>query len=157
MLYGVQLIVHTDHKNMSHQLGKFTMQRVLRWRLFLEQYGCEFAYIPGPQNVVADALSRVPRSLEEESSASKPKTGFADAFSIELDNIEMSDCFLNYPVFNKEDPQEYPLDYQTIQHYQQNDERLQAASQQLPNKFPRIQITNGVELIVYQKEPDVPW
>jgi transposase InsO family protein len=95
------------------------------------------------------------RSLEEESSASK--TGVADAFAIELDDVEMSDCFINYPIFNDEDPHEYPLDYQTIQHYQQNDERLQAANQRLPNKFPRIQVTNGVELIVYQKEPNVPW
>eukprot|EP00978_Attheya_sp_CCMP212_P026453 scaffold87096_cov35-Attheya_sp.AAC.1 len=36
-----------------------------------EQNGCTFTYIPGPDNVIADAFSRVPRSLEEESSASK--------------------------------------------------------------------------------------
>jgi hypothetical protein len=34
MLYGAHLTVHTDHKNMTHQLGKFTTQRVLRWRYF---------------------------------------------------------------------------------------------------------------------------
>ena len=49
------------------------------------------------------------------------------------------------------------MDYQTIQHYQQNDERLQAANKCLSNKFLRSQVTNGVELIVYQKEPYVPW
>jgi hypothetical protein len=85
------------------------------------------------------------------------KTGVADAFAIELDDLEMIDCFLTYPIFNDEDPQEYPLDYQTIQHYQQNDERLQAANEQLPIKFPRIQVTNEAALIVYQKEPNVPW
>eukprot|EP00978_Attheya_sp_CCMP212_P012155 scaffold30211_cov54-Attheya_sp.AAC.1 len=69
MLFGARLTVHTDHKNMTHQLGKFTTQRVLPWRLFLEQYGCKFEYIPGPDNVVADAFSRVPRSSEEESPA----------------------------------------------------------------------------------------
>eukprot|EP00978_Attheya_sp_CCMP212_P023264 scaffold70862_cov30-Attheya_sp.AAC.1 len=41
--------------------------------------------------------------------------------------------------------------------YQQNDPRLQAAHERLPNKFPRIQVTNGVELIVYQREPNIPW
>jgi hypothetical protein len=51
----------------------------------------------------------------------------------------------------------YSLDYQTIQQYQQNDPRLQAAHEQLPNKFPRIQVANGVELIVYQKEQNIPW
>eukprot|EP00978_Attheya_sp_CCMP212_P029076 scaffold102189_cov64-Attheya_sp.AAC.6 len=87
MLYSARLTVHTDHKNMTHQLGKFTTQRVLCWQLFLEQYGCKFEYIPGPDNVVADAFSRVPCSLEEESSVSK--TGVADAFAIELDDVEM--------------------------------------------------------------------
>eukprot|EP00978_Attheya_sp_CCMP212_P034949 scaffold149608_cov54-Attheya_sp.AAC.1 len=122
---------------MTHQLGKFTTQRVLHWRLFLEQYGCTFTYIPGPDNVTADAFSCVPRTSEEESSASK--TGVVDAFAIELDDLEMLDCFLMYPIFNDEDPQEYPLDYQTIQHYQQNDEHLQEANERLPIKFPRIQ------------------
>eukprot|EP00978_Attheya_sp_CCMP212_P010435 scaffold25289_cov46-Attheya_sp.AAC.4 len=140
---------------MTHQLGTFMMQRILRWHLFLEQYGCTFTYIPGPDNVIADAFSRVPYSSEEESLASK--TGVADAFAIELNDFEMLDYFLAYPTFNDEDPQEYPLDYQTIQHYQQNDERLQAANERLPIKFPHIQVTNGVELIVYQKEPNVPW
>ena len=76
---------------------------------------------------------------------------------MELDDIEMLDCFLAYTIFNEEDPQEYPLDYQTIQQYQQNDPRLQAAHERLPNKFPRIQVTNGIELIVYQREPNIPW
>eukprot|EP00978_Attheya_sp_CCMP212_P012381 scaffold30799_cov50-Attheya_sp.AAC.4 len=132
------------------------MQHVIHWNLFLEQYGCTFTYSPGLDNVIADAFSRVSRSSEEESSASK--TGVADAFAIELDDLKMLDFFLAYPIFNDEDPQEYPLDYQTIQHYQQkNDECLQAANEHLPIKFPCIQVMNGVELIVYQKELNVPW
>eukprot|EP00978_Attheya_sp_CCMP212_P010836 scaffold26338_cov49-Attheya_sp.AAC.5 len=109
MLYGTRITIYTDYKNMTHQLGKFTTQRVLRWHLFLEQYKCTFTYIPGPDNVIADAFSRVSCSSEEESSASK--TGVANAFAIELDDLEMLDCFLTYPIFNDEDPQEYPLDY----------------------------------------------
>eukprot|EP00978_Attheya_sp_CCMP212_P008115 scaffold18868_cov51-Attheya_sp.AAC.1 len=140
---------------MSHQLGKFSTQRVLRWRLFLEQYGCIFKYIPGPDNVIADDFSRVPSSEEE--SSTPTTTCVVDAFAMELDDVEMLDCFLAYPIFNEEDPQEYPLDYQTIQQYQQNDPRLQGANERLPNKFPRIQVANGVELIVHQKEPNIPW
>ena len=30
MLYGTCITIYTDHKNMTHQLGKFTRQRVLR-------------------------------------------------------------------------------------------------------------------------------
>eukprot|EP00978_Attheya_sp_CCMP212_P014732 scaffold37681_cov54-Attheya_sp.AAC.5 len=53
----------------------------------------------------------------EESSASN--TGVTDAFAIGLDDVEMLDCFLACPIFNDDDLQEYPLDYQTIQHVQQ--------------------------------------
>eukprot|EP00978_Attheya_sp_CCMP212_P001545 scaffold3163_cov60-Attheya_sp.AAC.15 len=42
--------------------------------------------------VLERTFSRVPRSLEEESSA--PNTGVADAFAIELDDVDMLDCFL---------------------------------------------------------------
>ena len=38
-----------------------TSHRVMRWRLLLEEYGPEIQYIKGPKNVVADALSRLPK------------------------------------------------------------------------------------------------
>ena len=63
MLLGAKLFVYTDHRNLTHKLSQFTTQRVLRWRLLLEEYGPTFAYQPGPQNVIADALSRVPTTL----------------------------------------------------------------------------------------------
>ena len=59
MLYGCQDIhVYTDHKNNTFQ--KFQSQCVIRWRLFLEDYGVQFHYIKGDSNSLADALSRLP-------------------------------------------------------------------------------------------------
>jgi hypothetical protein len=40
----------------------FTTQRVLRLRLYVEEYNPTFHYIRGENNSIADALSRVPRS-----------------------------------------------------------------------------------------------
>ena len=58
---GQRIKVFTDHKNLVHESELKTSQRVMRWRLLLEEYGPEIEYIKGPKNVVADALSRLPK------------------------------------------------------------------------------------------------
>jgi hypothetical protein len=55
MLLGQKIVVHTDHKNLTCK--NFNTERVLRWRLILEEYGPELRYIKGEHNIVADALS----------------------------------------------------------------------------------------------------
>ena len=57
ILLGQKIIVRTDHKNLTCK--NFNTERVMRWRLILEEYGPELKYIKGEHNVVADALSRL--------------------------------------------------------------------------------------------------
>ena len=61
-LLGAKIRVHTDHKNLTHTLTSFSTQRVMRWRLILEEYSPEFYYKTGDTNSIADALSRIPTS-----------------------------------------------------------------------------------------------
>jgi hypothetical protein len=70
MLLGHEIIVHTDHKNLTHPNSTHTSDQVLCQRLLLEECGVDLQYIQGEKNVIADALSRFPTekifTLEEE-------------------------------------------------------------------------------------------
>jgi RNase H-like domain found in reverse transcriptase len=55
ILLEQQIIVHTDHANLTYK--SFNSDRVMRWRLFIEEYSPDLQYIKGENNVVADALS----------------------------------------------------------------------------------------------------
>ena len=57
ILLGQQIHVHTDHENLTQK--KFNSDRVMRWRLYIEEYSPDLTYIKGEANVVADALSRL--------------------------------------------------------------------------------------------------
>jgi hypothetical protein len=58
ILLGQDIKVHTDHENLTHK--HFNSDRVMCWRLFIEEYAPNLQYIKGVHNVVADALSRLP-------------------------------------------------------------------------------------------------
>lgn len=57
ILLGQQIRVYTDHKNLTYK--NFNTERVMRWRLIIEEFGPELIYIKGTNNIVADALSRL--------------------------------------------------------------------------------------------------
>ena len=63
ILLGHKIVVHTDHKNLVYKT--FNTERVMRWRLLIEEFGPELRYIKGENNIVADVLSRLGIKEEE--------------------------------------------------------------------------------------------
>jgi hypothetical protein len=59
MLWGQDIKVYTDHKNLTIDALGLTSDRVYCWRLLLEGYAPKIIYIKGIHNTVADAISQL--------------------------------------------------------------------------------------------------
>jgi hypothetical protein len=57
-LMGRPFCIETDHKNLVYMKTNTTNNRVTRWWMKLQEFDFVVLHIPGPTNVVADALSR---------------------------------------------------------------------------------------------------
>ena len=101
ILLGHEIEVFTDHKNLVYKT--FNTERVMRWRLIIEEFGPKLTYIKGESNVVADALSRM--RLSEKDFSEEAFAGEANAG--------------DFPI-------NFPLSYKLIAREQQLDEQLQA-------------------------------
>ena len=52
-----QITVYTDHENLTYNC--FNIERIMRWRLILEEFGPDLKCIKGEINVIANALSHL--------------------------------------------------------------------------------------------------
>ena len=59
MLWGQQIKVYTDHKNLIQDVLSLTSDRVYRWWFLLEEYGPEIIHIKGIHNTVTYAILRL--------------------------------------------------------------------------------------------------
>jgi hypothetical protein len=94
---GVQAIllrhlitIYTNHKNLT--FSNFTTHHVTRWQLIVEEYGPNIVYLPGKCNIIADALSRLPKLNDLHNESTFLEEIFAldeqiDAFPIAFDII----------------------------------------------------------------------
>jgi hypothetical protein len=113
ILLGHTIRVYTDHQNLTYK--NFTTERVMRWRLILEEYGPELVYTQGHTNIVADALSHL------EIAAIQPTLPLTFS-TLQLANAELlghdaTDALADV----------YPLSYKFLASLQANDKTLQQA------------------------------
>ncbi|OWZ03777.1 Pol Polyprotein [Phytophthora megakarya] len=85
-LWGREIKVYTDHKNSVE--STFRTTQILRWRLEIEEYGVTIIYTRGRENIVADALSRLPLRKEPMlAAAAKPAAEEPPEFSLSLEDV----------------------------------------------------------------------
>ncbi|MGH7973976.1 MAG: RNase H-like domain-containing protein, partial [bacterium] len=125
ILFGTEITIYTDHKNLIHH--KFTSDRVLRWRLLIEEFHPQITHVKGKTNVEADALSRLP--IDEVNYDSEQ---------------QLHESFLFHPGCDA--AQMYPLDFHLIATHQANDEDLQQRINDNPEIY-NIEPYNNIQLI----------
>jgi hypothetical protein len=65
MPWGQNIMVYTDHKNLTRDAIGLTSNRILyQWRLLLEEYAPQIIYIKGIHNTVADTISQLDYDLQ---------------------------------------------------------------------------------------------
>ena len=108
ILLGQQIRIYTDHENLTYK--KFNSERVMRWRLYIEEYSPDLQYVKGENNVVADALSR----LDAEDTPSM------------IEALITEEMCANWYCYAKEEItyDSHPLSFQQLEKAQQADKQL---------------------------------
>ena len=66
-ILGSHVIIHTDHAAIRYFMAKKDSKpRLIRWVLFLQEFDLEIKYKKSSDNVIADHLSRLEKTIEEE-------------------------------------------------------------------------------------------
>ena len=137
ILLGHKIIVYTDHKNLIY--NDLQTDRVLRWRLLLEEFGVEIRYIKGITNTVADVLSRYPTTNDPTVAQPPPTT------------TQLSELFAGEAL----ESTVFPLKLSVIASYQQRDPELQNLVGVDTNVSPKT-FRGGEQLLCYKNRIFVP-
>ena len=106
ILLGHEIRVYTDHKNLTYKTQN--TERVMRWRLLIEEFSPDLVYLQGEKNIVADALSRL--DIDPDDSPDKPNDLYlAEYFAV--DDVD-------------EPPTSLPFTYKSIMREQIKDNKL---------------------------------
>lgn len=94
-LVNQNCIVKTDHKPLLGLVkGKPQNGRHARYQQILEEFQFQFQYIPGPENIIADALSRLVEDPEEKPEVSVSASATVDTYysEIKLEQENDNEC-----------------------------------------------------------------
>jgi len=119
--------------------GKLSNDRLVRWRLLLEEYGAKYEHIKGTRNVVADALSRLPMS----EATPLPEVTNKDT---------MARCFI---MDGDPDEEKFPLSPNLIAKYQRADKALQQQVEQGDRKY-EVRTIEQTDVMTYDGKIVVP-
>lgn len=60
LIRDIHFVLRTDHRNLKYL--NLEVPKVVRWKMAVQEFSFVLEYYPGPQNVAADTLSRLPQT-----------------------------------------------------------------------------------------------
>jgi hypothetical protein len=165
ILFGQRIVIHTDHKNILYR--KLSNDRIIRWRLLLEEYGPEYVHISGKDNVVADALSRMEADFNEKKPIKQDQIAFAQVCAHAIARLTRNE---SYEIPDPGDPEamasqflleseveeeKFPMNPILIHKEQEKDKKLQKDIKKNVHKY-KTRTIEGVELITRHKLIVIP-
>ncbi len=138
ILIGQRIIVHTDHLNLLYK--KLASNRLIRWRMLVEEFGPEFQHVKGERNVVADALSRLDMEFKESDERA-------------TDEIPVQLSYMNTAEAKSE---EFPMSPKLIEKHQRKDQELQRKVMNDKKNHFYVRKIENIELIHYDGKIYVP-
>jgi hypothetical protein len=118
MLLSAEIIVHTNHKNLTYTLS--VNQCVIRQLNYVERFGPKYVHISENDNFLADMFSQLD-CLSKQTVDPLKKESTDSNFSFILSDEELLECFLNLPDDNHIP---FALDLVRIAQGQQQDNEL---------------------------------
>ena len=147
ILFGYEIDVYSDHKNLVYAATISESQRVMRWRMILEEFAPTIHHISGVDNIVADTLSR----LESANVESQPS-------NTESINKAIKETYANNQ--SNDSLEGFPLEKLRVQKEQNKElnsrnSKLKKAMGEDESKFIYKTIDN-IKLITYKDRIYVP-
>jgi transposase InsO family protein len=166
ILFGQQIIIHTDHQNILYK--KLSSDRIIRWRLLLEEYGPEYVHVKGKDNIVADALSRMDADFNPDSKATAKDhsecayiCAYAMSHLIRDESCEMPDpsdpeaMASTFLLESEVEEDKFPMNPTLIQQEQEKDKKLQQDIQKNVEKYRKRKL-EGADIITHHKLIVIP-
>jgi putative transposase len=166
ILFGQQIIVHTDHRNILYK--KLSSDRIIRWRLLLEEYGPEYVHVSGKDNVVADALSRMEAYSNKDNIETKEdKNDYALMCACVMSQFTRDESYdtpdpgdpygmaCAFLLESEIEEEKFPMNPVLIQREQEKDKKLQQDIQQNVDKYRKRKL-EGAEVITHKKLIVIP-
>jgi hypothetical protein len=133
MLLCYCIKIYIGHENLTRLTTVSKSPRIQRWHWTIEEFGPTIAYIKGPRNVVADALSRLDTDVSSTTASSKQ---IAELYE-KSDDKSLQDL-------------DYPLSTQIIAGHQCKDQTLIQHQQCHPEYFSKT--VDGQQVILFNNK-----